>query len=112
MEPFSWALKYEDIKINKYVNLSQLRFGVQHYENFYNSNRIHSVLQYRRRMIYIGELVIGKQWEQTKGLYTNHSIKSCPIGGEAHRFPGKPGIEFSIEASFHVFPVFSKITIQ
>ena len=31
----------------KYVSLPQLRFRVQHYVNFYNSRRIHSVLQYR-----------------------------------------------------------------
>ena len=38
---------YEDIKIKEYVSLPQLRFGVQHYVNFYNSRRIHSALQYR-----------------------------------------------------------------
>ena len=27
--------------------LPQLRFGVQHYVNFYNSQRIHSALQYK-----------------------------------------------------------------
>ena len=37
----------EDIKIKEYVSLPQLRFGVQHYVNFYNSRRIHSALQYR-----------------------------------------------------------------
>ena len=47
MERFWWALKYEDIKIKEYLNLAQLRFGVQHYVNFYNSRRIHSALQYR-----------------------------------------------------------------
>ena len=46
MERFGWALKYEDIKIN-YVSLQQLRFGVQHYVNFYNTRRIHSALQYK-----------------------------------------------------------------
>ena len=47
MERFWWALKYEDIKIKEYVSFPQLRFGVQHYVNFYNSRRIHSALQYR-----------------------------------------------------------------
>ena len=47
MERFWWVLKYEDIKIKEYVSLPQLRFGVQHYVNFYNSRRIHSALQYR-----------------------------------------------------------------
>ena len=47
MERFWWALKYEDIKIKEYISLPQLRFGVQHYVNFYNSRRIHSALQYQ-----------------------------------------------------------------
>ena len=47
MERFWRALKYEVIKIKEYVSLPQLRFGVQHYVNFYNSRRIHSALQYR-----------------------------------------------------------------
>ena len=47
MERFWWALKYEDIKIKEYVSLPQLRFRVQHYVNFYNSRRIHLVLQYQ-----------------------------------------------------------------
>jgi len=47
MERFWWALKYEDIKIKEYVSLQQLRFGVQHYVNFYNAKRVHSALQYQ-----------------------------------------------------------------
>jgi putative transposase len=47
MERFWWALKYEDIKIKEYVSLPQLRFGVQHYVNFYNTRRIHSALRYQ-----------------------------------------------------------------
>ena len=47
MERFWWALKYEDSKIKDYVSLPQLRFGVQHYVNFYNAQRIHSALQYK-----------------------------------------------------------------
>ena len=46
-ERFRRALKYEDIRIKEYVRLPQLRFGVQHYVNFYNSRRIHSALQYQ-----------------------------------------------------------------
>lgn len=46
MERFWWALKYEDIKLEEYVSLPQLRFGVQHYVNFYNTQRLHSALRY------------------------------------------------------------------
>jgi putative transposase len=47
MERFWWSLKYEDIKIKEYVSLPQLKRGVQHYVNFYNSRRIHSALEYK-----------------------------------------------------------------
>ena len=47
MERFWWALKYEDIKLKEYLNLPQLRVGVQNYVNFYNTRRIHSALQYQ-----------------------------------------------------------------
>ena len=47
MERFWRALKYEDSKIKEYVSLPQLRFGVQHYVNFYNARRIHTVLGYK-----------------------------------------------------------------
>ena len=33
--------------IKEYVSLPQLRFGVQHYANFYNTQRLHSALQYQ-----------------------------------------------------------------
>ena len=47
MELLGWALKYGDIKIKDYVSLPQPRFGVQHYVNFCNTRRIHSVLRYK-----------------------------------------------------------------
>ena len=47
MERFWWALKYEDIKLNDYVSLPQLRRGVQSYVNFYNGQRLHSALGYQ-----------------------------------------------------------------
>ncbi|MBR2509870.1 MAG: integrase core domain-containing protein [Lentisphaeria bacterium] len=47
MERFRGTLKYEDIKIKDYVSSPQLRFGVQHYVNFYNAQRMHSALQYK-----------------------------------------------------------------
>ena len=47
MERFWWALKYEELKIKEYVSLPQLRFGVQHYVNFYNAQRVHEALRYK-----------------------------------------------------------------
>jgi len=62
MERFWWALKYEDIKIKEYVSLPQLRFGVQHYVNFYNTQRIHSALQYKTPdEVYFGTCNSGKK---------------------------------------------------
>ena len=55
MERFWWALKYEDIKIKDYVSLPQLRSGIQHYVNFYNTQRVHSALQYKTPdKVYLG----------------------------------------------------------
>ena len=52
---FWLALKYEDINIKEYVSLPQLRFGVQHYANFFNAQRIHSALQYQTpNKVYFG----------------------------------------------------------
>jgi putative transposase len=46
MERFWWSLKYENIYLNDYQSLPQLRCGVQNYINFYNSKRIHSALDW------------------------------------------------------------------
>ena len=73
MERFWWALKYEDIKIKEYLSLPQLRFGVQHYVNFYNTKRIHSALRYQTP----DEVYFSTCNQQTKGygnsclLYTS-----------------------------------------
>lgn len=69
MERFWWALKSEDIKIREYVSLQQLRFGVQHYVNFYNTKRIHSALQYKTP----DEVYFGICTLQTKG-YDNSKV--------------------------------------
>ena len=73
MERFWWALKYEDIKIKDYVSLPQLRSGVQHYVNFYNSQRIHSALQYKTPdEVYFGTCNWSKQsLYQFKTVYTD-----------------------------------------
>jgi len=47
MERFWWSLKYENIYLNDYVSLPQMRLGIQSYINFYNSRRIHSALGWK-----------------------------------------------------------------
>lgn len=47
MERFWWSLKYENIYLNDYVSLAQMRRGIQNYVNFYNSRRIHSALDWK-----------------------------------------------------------------
>lgn len=47
MERFWWSLKYENIYLNDYKSLVQMRRGVQIYINFYNSRRIHSALDWK-----------------------------------------------------------------
>ena len=44
MERFWWSLKYENIYLNDYKSLAQMRRGIQSYVNFYNAKRIHSAL--------------------------------------------------------------------
>ncbi|MCP3965972.1 MAG: transposase [Lentisphaerae bacterium] len=46
MERFWWSLKYENIYLNDYSSLAQMRRGVQSYVNFYNARRIHSALDW------------------------------------------------------------------
>lgn len=71
MERFWWALKYEDLKIKDYVSLPQLRFGVQHYANFYNTRRIHSALRYKTPdEVYFGTCNSAKQGYSKDGTFT------------------------------------------
>lgn len=66
----------QDTKIKEYVSLSQIRFGVQHPVNFYNSGRIHSALHIGRRMKSVSVLAIGQQWDiVNQDFYTNFPIK-------------------------------------
>jgi len=46
MERFWWALKSENIHLNDYKTLPQLRLGVQSYVNVYNAVRLHSAVGY------------------------------------------------------------------
>ena len=50
IERFFRTLKYDEIDINEYSSISDLRFKVSRYINFYNHNRFHSALNYQKPM--------------------------------------------------------------
>ncbi|MDT8445821.1 MAG: integrase core domain-containing protein, partial [bacterium] len=50
IERFFRTLKYDEIYINEYQNVGQLRAGIGRYMDFYNHNRFHSALKYRKPM--------------------------------------------------------------
>ena len=50
IERFFRTLKYEEIYINDYRNIKDLRFGICRFMDFYNFNRFHSALKYKKPM--------------------------------------------------------------
>jgi len=50
IERFFRTLKYDDIYINDYQSVRELRNGIDCYMHFYNFNRFHSALGYRKPM--------------------------------------------------------------
>ena len=48
IERFFRSLKYEDVYLHDYSSVSQLKHGVAQYMYFYNYNRFHSTLNYRK----------------------------------------------------------------
>ncbi len=50
IERFFRTLKYDEIYINEYSSIADLRFKVSRYINFYNHNRFHSALNYQKPM--------------------------------------------------------------
>ena len=47
VERFWRTVKYEDIYVNDYANVSALKTGLQRYFTFYNRERLHQSLEYR-----------------------------------------------------------------
>lgn len=47
IERFWRSLKYEDVYLSDYKNMSELKLGIEKYINLYNSQRIHSSIDYR-----------------------------------------------------------------
>jgi len=50
VERFFRTLKYESIYINDYQNIKELRTGIDQFMDFYNYNRFHSALDYKKPM--------------------------------------------------------------
>ena len=50
IERFFRTLKYDEIYINEYASISDLRKGIERYINFYNFDRFHSSLDYDKPM--------------------------------------------------------------
>ena len=50
IERFFRTLKYDEIYINEYSSISELRNGINRYMNFYNHERFHSALGYEKPM--------------------------------------------------------------
>lgn len=50
IERFFRSLKYENIYLHNYASVSQLKQGVTEYMYFYNNNRFHSALKYKKPM--------------------------------------------------------------
>jgi len=50
IERFFRTLKYDEIYLNEYASISDLRKGIDRYINFYNFDRFHSALGYEKPM--------------------------------------------------------------
>jgi putative transposase len=48
IERFWWTLKYEDAYLKRYDNVTELHEGIADYMKFYNEQRIHSSLSYKK----------------------------------------------------------------
>ena len=71
MERFWWALKYENIHLSDYRSLAQLRWGVQSYVNFYNTQRIHSALDWETPEAVYGQACNRQPMDYSKsGVFT------------------------------------------
>jgi len=59
IERFFRTLKYEDIYLNKYQSVKELRIGIKKYIEFYNNRRLHSRFGYKTPMsVYFKEMKV------------------------------------------------------
>jgi transposase InsO family protein len=55
IEPFWRTLKYEDVHIRDYANVTEAREGISEFIAYYNNERPHQALRYNRpRDVYLG----------------------------------------------------------
>ena len=59
IERFFRTLKYDDIYVRDYNSISELRAGIVRLMNYYNNERLHSALGYKRPMdVYMNQVRI------------------------------------------------------
>lgn len=64
------SFKHEDLYLNQYANVPQLRAGIERYVRFYNHRRFHQSLSYRRPAEVFAERIAeqsGREFEQLAG---------------------------------------------
>jgi putative transposase len=55
IERFWWTLKYEEANIKRYDNVRELSTGLEEFIRWYNTERIHSSLSYKKPIeVYFG----------------------------------------------------------
>jgi putative transposase len=55
MERFWWSLKYEDAYLKRYDDVTELQAGIADYMKFYNEQRIHASLSYKKPIEVYGD---------------------------------------------------------
>ena len=50
IERFFRTLKYEEVYINEYANVKELKRGIKNFIDYYNTQRYHSALGYKKPM--------------------------------------------------------------
>lgn len=63
IERFFKTLKYDEIYLNDYANVAELRKGIDDYMRYYNFNRFHSAIGYQKPMNLYLEAINNKREE-------------------------------------------------
>jgi putative transposase len=62
IERFWWSLKYEDAYLKRYDSVTELHEGIADYMKFYNDQRIHSYLSYKKSIeVYFDDDMMAKK---------------------------------------------------